>query len=120
MNANQVKFDMKFSTKFVTVKEEYLIYDAVAMISAIGGTMGLCIGFSFTEVANFLLRSLENGLKRLVHACELNLAKVEDDGERVKPGTTMAEDVVKRYLQKHNFELESRLAAIEKAILEKQ
>ena len=108
------------SQKSVSVEEEYLIYDFVAMISAIGGTMGLCIGFSFTEVANFLLRSLEKGLKRLVQACEPNLAEVENDGNRVKPGTTMAEDVVKRYLQEHNFELESRLAAIEKTIQEKQ
>ena len=28
----------------VKVHEEYLLYDMVEMISAIGGTMGLCIG----------------------------------------------------------------------------
>ena len=43
----------------VTVKEEYVIYDAVAMISAIGGTMGLCIGFSFSDFSSLLLKCLE-------------------------------------------------------------
>ena len=37
------------------VKEEYLIYDLVSMISAIGGTLGLCIGFSFKECARDIL-----------------------------------------------------------------
>ena len=44
----------------MTVKEEYVIYDAVAMISAIGGTMGLCIGFSFSDCSSLLIRCLEN------------------------------------------------------------
>ena len=43
----------------VTVKEEYVIYDAVAMISAIGGTMGLCIGFSFSDISSLLIRCIE-------------------------------------------------------------
>ena len=43
----------------VTVKEEYVIYDAVAMISAIGGTMGLCIGFSFSDFSSLLIRCIE-------------------------------------------------------------
>ena len=44
----------------VLVKEEYIIFDGVAMISAIGGTLGLCIGFSFLEIASNILRILEN------------------------------------------------------------
>ena len=40
----------------VTVKEEYLIYDLVLMIGAIGGTMGLCIGFSFADVFASLIQ----------------------------------------------------------------
>ena len=34
------------------------------MISAIGGTMGLCIGFSFTNLSSFILNYVEIGLKR--------------------------------------------------------
>ena len=43
----------------VTVYKEFLIFDLVGMVSAIGGTMGLCIGLSFTELAGALLRLWE-------------------------------------------------------------
>ena len=32
------------------VYEEYLIYDHVELIGSVGGTLGMCIGFSFTGV----------------------------------------------------------------------
>ena len=54
-----------FDPAKVTVKEEYLIYDLVATISAIGGTMGLCIGFSFTEYMSELLRFVEHITSRM-------------------------------------------------------
>ena len=31
----------------VTVKEEYLVYDGVALISSVGGLLGICVGVSF-------------------------------------------------------------------------
>ena len=43
----------------MTANEEYLIYDLVAMIGAIGGTLGLCIGISLKDMARVLLRFLE-------------------------------------------------------------
>ena len=57
---NQAIFKLKFLTPpRVTVKEEYLIYDMVAVVSAIGGTMSLCIGFSFRDFFSFLLNYVE-------------------------------------------------------------
>ena len=47
-------FAMSFGNPKVKVYVEYIVYDFVATISAIGGTMGLCIGFSFTGVASSL------------------------------------------------------------------
>ena len=44
------------------MKEEYVIYYFVAMVSAVGGTMGLCIGFSFVAVSNCLLNYIELGI----------------------------------------------------------
>ena len=41
------------------MSEEYLIFDLVAMVSAIGGTLGLCIGFSFTDVISSALKFME-------------------------------------------------------------
>ena len=55
---NKATFWVKFSSQTVAVKEEYLIYDLVTMISAIGGTMGLCIGFSFNDFSNFVFTYL--------------------------------------------------------------
>ena len=45
------------------VKEENLIYDGVAMISAIGGTFGLCVGFSFYNLSNYFIGWLECRIK---------------------------------------------------------
>ena len=45
------------------VKEENLIYDWVAMISAIGGTFGLCVGFSFYNLSNYFIGWLEGQIK---------------------------------------------------------
>ena len=49
---NVVKVGIKFTDKppTVKVKEEYLIYDMISMISAIDGTLGLCIGLSFKDI----------------------------------------------------------------------
>ena len=47
---------MTFDEARISVDEEYLVFDAVSMVSAIGGTMGLCIGLSFTGFASTILR----------------------------------------------------------------
>ena len=48
--------------QMVQVKEEYFIYDWIAMVSATGGTMGLCIGLSFYSIGSATL----NWLARLI------------------------------------------------------
>ena len=49
------------------VFEEYLIFDLVAMISAIGGTLGLCTGFSFSGVAGTMLNLSEKLGERIAN-----------------------------------------------------
>ena len=44
----------------VNVKTEYLIYDDIAMIGNVGGTLGLFVGFSFTGLISFLLNTIIN------------------------------------------------------------
>ena len=56
---------VSFDPPRTNVREEYLIYDFVAMISAIGGTMGLCIGFSFTDVTSLMLKFLEHLVNKM-------------------------------------------------------
>ena len=47
------------------VKEEYLIYDLVSTIGAISGTLGLCIGFSLTELVKITQQAIRVILNRL-------------------------------------------------------
>ena len=56
---DRAEIHVNFDPPRTTVQEEYLIYDMVAMISAIGGTMGLCIGFSFTHFTSTSLNFVE-------------------------------------------------------------
>ena len=57
---NEVRSFIRFvKPSMVTVKEQYIIYDTVALISAIGGTMGLCIGVSFSGISSFMLENLK-------------------------------------------------------------
>ena len=61
-NTSQATFGLAFGSLHVSVKEQYLVYDLIAMIGAVGGTMGLCIGFSFNDAINFVLDYLEMGV----------------------------------------------------------
>ena len=107
---NQASFFVKFSSMNVSVKEEYLIYDLIAVISALGGTMGLCIGFSFDSFTDCLFRYLQLGLKWAKE--EKN--QPNQSGTKVKPAIPENEqkDMVKETMQKQN--LEKRVAALEK------
>ena len=52
---NEAELIVDFVSHFkVQVKEEYFIFDLVSVISAIGGTLGLCTGFSFTQLYAYL------------------------------------------------------------------
>ena len=52
------------------VREEYLIYDGISMISAIGGTLGLFIGFSFNSFLRFIMKSFAK--------CRIDQHSIED------------------------------------------
>ena len=52
--------------KTTTVHEEYLIYDAIGLLGSVGGTLGMCIGFSFSGVLNSLL-SVISSFKEKCH-----------------------------------------------------
>ena len=46
----------------VKVKEEYLVYDMVSLISLFGGFMGICVGLSFYSTSGAILRGMEMAL----------------------------------------------------------
>ena len=42
----------------LTIYQEYLIYDGIGMIGSVGGTLGMFIGFSFSNVISTILHFL--------------------------------------------------------------
>ena len=50
--------------------EEYLIYDNIHLIGTIGGTLGMCIGFSFTGIiehsAIFLIKKFKHKIPNTI------------------------------------------------------
>ena len=59
-------FSYTFHTSHkTTVNEEYLIYDSISMIGSVGGTLGMCIGFSFTNVVTSILNFIKKGCSGL-------------------------------------------------------
>ena len=50
----------------IEVNEEVIILDLVGVIGSIGGTLGLCIGFSFKGLIRDLGGSLAQALARII------------------------------------------------------
>ena len=97
-NANTYGFSYTFHTSdTVTVHEEYLIYDAISMIGSVGGTLGMCIGFSFTGLISCLMHNV-------FKICN-NTKMVKHDGDHI---------IVLSKLQDKN--VESTLELLEKMV----
>ena len=62
VNNITVAFGYLFSSNSTTVYEEYLIYDVISMIGSVGGTLGMCIGFSFTGLISYLIHFTQYGI----------------------------------------------------------
>ena len=56
----EAKFYIKISNSEMKVYKEYLIYDAIGMLSTVGGTLGLFVGFSVNNIFKFAIRNLQN------------------------------------------------------------
>ena len=53
---NQASCRLQFKDPpMTTVKEEYLIYDYVGLVSSVGGTLGICVGISFYGVIETIM-----------------------------------------------------------------
>ena len=50
------------SNSNMLVYEEYWVYDMTSMIGSVGGTLGMCIGFSFTGIFSSFLGILQQGI----------------------------------------------------------
>ena len=54
------------SNEQAIVNTEYLICDLNSMIGSIGGTLGLFIGFSFSNIISFAISQLKNFLNHCI------------------------------------------------------
>ena len=71
-----VKFAYSFSLPRTTIVfDEYLILDTIAMIGSIGGTLGLFVGFSFSNVSSYVI----NVMKSLITNNRTNIVKTSQD-----------------------------------------
>ena len=64
LNGNEDQNRATFTIDFldppvVAVKEEYLVYDGVAMISSVGGLLGISVGISFHGLSDVILGYLQ-------------------------------------------------------------
>ena len=122
---------MIFDPPKVEVQEEYLIYDLVSMISAIGGTMGLCVGFSFTHFMGVLISLIKQTTKKFKGHAEnhdnrlflkTKYVQTINDEYQKDPATSvikLQEDVAKHVqlmtkMQNLIANQESRLSLVEK------
>ena len=61
---NSIKFEYKFlPPQLKTVYKEYLIFDMVGVIGSVGGTLGMCIGFSFSGIISTISNLILNTIK---------------------------------------------------------
>ena len=66
------------------VSEEYLIYDFIGVVASIGGTLGLFIGFSFSNVISFIDKVMKDFMKQDPVKDEGLLGKVEKNKEAIR------------------------------------
>ena len=107
-DTNKAIFTFQFGSGSVGVKEQYIVYDAVAMISAIGGTMGLCIGFSFNDTFNYLLSYLETGINWWTRPRSRNSKNIQETVNTAKPNKHSSNGDVSKLV-----DLEMRISSIE-------
>ena len=55
-----VQLGYSIPSNLKTLREEYLICDAITMVGSVGGTLGMCIGFSFSGMISFLINLMQN------------------------------------------------------------
>ena len=66
IKTNHTSFHLIYSLPHIIVKEEYMIYDLLAMIGAVGGTMGIFIGISFADLSGMFFELVAGmGLHKL-------------------------------------------------------
>ena len=65
---NKAAYKIQFATPpKVKVREEYLVYGMLELISSVGGAFGLCVGFSFYSLVNAIIGLILKGMEQLTN-----------------------------------------------------
>ena len=79
----------------VKVEEEYLIQDFVGMLSSIGGTLGMFVGFSFVGLSSFVLDHLQRMLEKIMD--KKSLSEVENMRKGIIKVQNVKDNATKEY-----------------------
>ena len=56
------QFWYRIPSNSTTLFEEYWVYDGINTIGSVGGTLGVCIGFSFTGLISYLINIFQHAI----------------------------------------------------------
>ena len=101
-----------------TVYEEYFVFDTIGMIGEVGGTLGIFLNFSFTNVFTRLLILAQGFLNRLFFKKLKSPPKIKDieDESDVKKGSIVVFEMNQRFYQDRLSSLEMDLNEIKEKI----
>ena len=64
-----IKIGYNFAQPEMTIKyKERLVFDMTGMVGSVGGTLGMCIGFSFTGITSTIFSYIRNKIQSLMTA----------------------------------------------------
>ena len=69
-----------YDEKLVTISEEKLVYDSKDLLAWIGGALGLFIGYSFFDLAKYIIN-------KAFHTFNRNIDKKETEPSRMRRNT---------------------------------
>ena len=86
----------RFQNTNMKVEEEYLVQDFVGMLGSIGGTLGMCIGFSFVGLLFSILDQLQGffeNLSNTMKKTDHKIIKVENKIDDMKTSNESLSDL---------------------------
>ena len=64
-----IKIGYNFAQPEMIIKyKEHLVFDMTGMVGSVGGTLGMCIGFSFTGITSTMFSYIRNNIQSLMTA----------------------------------------------------
>ena len=104
-----IKFSYSFSLpRTIIVYDEYLILDTIAMIGSIGGTLGLFIGFSFSNAFSYIL-SIVKSILIMRKRKRNNDIKVDELSDELKLTKTEILEIRKMLVSRKRANLQNNL-----------